>query len=117
MGAVDCQKCGNPATDYHHVIYRCNGGHDGRENLIPLCKSCHTEHHSKLGDFSRWGRLGGKASASKLYFLWTLKQFRDSWQRRYEWVLANIPHEINTYKSLEIQKTGIQIDLLLGGVG
>lgn len=42
-----CQKCKEagkltPATEVHHIIAVKNGGSDADENLMPLCKSCHS---------------------------------------------------------------------------
>jgi hypothetical protein len=36
-----CDKCGNPATDYHHPSY----AKEDRLNVIPLCRSCHRMVH------------------------------------------------------------------------
>lgn len=43
-----CQKCGYSALRYmqvHHILFRRNGGHDGVDNLITLCNSCHRLVH------------------------------------------------------------------------
>lgn len=37
-----CVSCGAPATDADHVIPRIAGGHDGWDNLQPLCHRCHS---------------------------------------------------------------------------
>lgn len=53
-----CQKCleagrYTPATEVHHIIpLSCGGTHD-RDNLMPLCKRCHSEITAREG--GRWG--------------------------------------------------------------
>lgn len=32
----------------HHIIEKCNGGSDEKENLLVVCPNCHTEIHKKL---------------------------------------------------------------------
>jgi 5-methylcytosine-specific restriction protein A len=41
---ADCQQAGRltPATEVHHVIPVAQGGSDRSENLLGLCKSCHS---------------------------------------------------------------------------
>lgn len=43
-----CQHCGVTKTQLqvHHLIYRSNGGSDLENNLITLCKDCHTDVHN-----------------------------------------------------------------------
>lgn len=50
-----CRREGRitPATMVHHIIPVRNGGSNDEENLMALCKSCHSRLHSKDG--SRWG--------------------------------------------------------------
>lgn len=44
-------KCANPrcrypvTLDVHHLEYVSAGGSDAPENLLPLCPTCHAEHH------------------------------------------------------------------------
>ena len=38
-----CVRCGQPATDVHHIIARRNGGGDSYDNLMALCHSCHSK--------------------------------------------------------------------------
>lgn len=43
-----CQKCQEagrltPATEVHHIISVNNGGSDRDENLMALCKPCHSK--------------------------------------------------------------------------
>lgn len=35
-----CHYCGDPAQSFDHVIPRVQGGPDGPENLVPVCRSC-----------------------------------------------------------------------------
>jgi len=41
---AECQKAGRltPATETHHIIPVSAGGSDAEENLMALCKSCHS---------------------------------------------------------------------------
>ena len=47
-----CQKCKkkNLKLHVHHIIFKSNGGTNSPENLITLCKDCHSKLHK--GDFS-----------------------------------------------------------------
>jgi len=41
-----CQNCGSSTSlDVHHMRRRSNGGEDGEENLITLCRRCHRNVH------------------------------------------------------------------------
>ncbi len=46
-----CQVCGRPRTDVHHIKTRGSGGDDVEENLIGLCRECHSKAHN--GEVSR----------------------------------------------------------------
>ena len=37
-----CVICGSPYVDHHHIVFRSAGGEDRLENLIALCRNCHT---------------------------------------------------------------------------
>lgn len=45
-------KCANPrclyplTLDIHHLYYVSKGGSNEPDNLLPLCPTCHTEHHN-----------------------------------------------------------------------
>lgn len=45
-------KCSNPrcryplTLDVHHLLYVAEGGNDDPANLLPLCPTCHQEHHA-----------------------------------------------------------------------
>ena len=60
-----CEKCMAkgvyvPVEEVHHMIPLSEGGTHDRENLISLCKSCHSQIHAERGD--RWHkRLRGGA--------------------------------------------------------
>jgi len=45
-----CEKCGvkDYGAEVHHIIPRCEGGTDNKENLIVLCRKCHREETNKL---------------------------------------------------------------------
>jgi 5-methylcytosine-specific restriction endonuclease McrA len=41
-----CQACGTRTNlDVHHIKSRALGGPDSADNLIVLCRQCHTELH------------------------------------------------------------------------
>ena len=42
-----CEYCGKKAVDPHHIIYRSKGGDNNKENLIPLCNTCHAQTNFK----------------------------------------------------------------------
>jgi hypothetical protein len=41
-----CCCCGAPGSDPHHVKSRGAGGQD-ENNLVPLCRTCHTSVHTR----------------------------------------------------------------------
>lgn len=43
---IMCEKCGATAQDIHHIESRRYANSDNVENLIALCRSCHTWIHS-----------------------------------------------------------------------
>ena len=50
-----CQAKGKltPAEEFHHILPLARGGTHARENLMALCKPCHSEITARDGD--RWG--------------------------------------------------------------
>lgn len=42
-----CSRCGEPATEVHHLRYPPWGEFDVPENLEPLCHGCHCTEHDK----------------------------------------------------------------------
>ena len=38
---MNCQVCGNPYTEKHHVVFRSQGGLDADWNIIRLCSLHH----------------------------------------------------------------------------
>ena len=41
-----CRHCNfRNGIDPHHIIFKSHGGEDTLENLITLCRSCHTGIH------------------------------------------------------------------------
>ena len=44
----DCEVCGCPAVDVHHIKSRGRGGDDIPDNLISLCRDCHTKAHKNM---------------------------------------------------------------------
>lgn len=56
-----CEECDlagriTPATEVHHVIPLSNGGTHSRDNLMALCKICHSTITARDG--GRWLRRG-----------------------------------------------------------
>ncbi len=54
-----CEKCYEegrlvPVEHVHHIKPLKEGGTHDEDNLMSLCKSCHSRIHSERGD--RWGR-------------------------------------------------------------
>lgn len=53
-----CEECRNqgrltPAQEVHHIVPLSRGGGNETENLMSLCKSCHSRISVETGD--RWG--------------------------------------------------------------
>jgi 5-methylcytosine-specific restriction protein A len=53
-----CEECFknnrlNPAEEVHHIIPLAKGGTHDDDNLMSLCKACHSRITAKSGD--RWG--------------------------------------------------------------
>ena len=48
----ECRKIGRlvPAEEVHHKIPISQGGTHAKENLMSLCRSCHTKIHHEIGD-------------------------------------------------------------------
>ena len=42
------------AVEVHHKLLLSKGGTHDKDNLMALCKSCHSKIHAKSGD--RWGK-------------------------------------------------------------
>jgi len=42
-----CECCHKVATDLHHIKYKSRGGGDEVENIISLCRKCHTLAHNE----------------------------------------------------------------------
>lgn len=40
-----CEQCTAIAVDIHHIKEKSLGGTDDIENLIALCRKCHSEAH------------------------------------------------------------------------
>ena len=45
---IGCEYCNKTSVDIHHLIFRSQGGKDTPQNLMALCRECHTKaHHSR----------------------------------------------------------------------
>ena len=54
-----CEQCEmedriTPAEEVHHILPLSQGGTHAEENLMALCKSCHSRITAEMGD--RWSR-------------------------------------------------------------
>lgn len=49
MKYKQCECCGKiELLEKHHIISKCYGGSNKKDNLIEICSSCHTKiHHDK----------------------------------------------------------------------
>ena len=48
--SLPCLVCNRPApSDAHHIVTKGAGGHDTRDNLVPLCRG----HHEEVGSLGR----------------------------------------------------------------
>jgi 5-methylcytosine-specific restriction endonuclease McrA len=48
--SYECEVCGAPATDIHHIYCKGMGGSKSKdviENLMGLCRPCHIEYGDK----------------------------------------------------------------------
>lgn len=50
-----CERCGQPAEVVHHIIPRAEGGKDSWDNLMALCRACHTRLHNREGTPRKYG--------------------------------------------------------------
>lgn len=52
----ECKKASRlmPAEEVHHILPLSHGGTNDTNNLMALCKSCHSRISAESGD--RWGR-------------------------------------------------------------
>jgi len=60
VDVILCEVCGRVAVDVHHIEPKGMGGSKGKdviENLIALCRACHSDAHA------------GKISKAKLFKL------------------------------------------------
>lgn len=71
---MTCGLCRQPISggdviNYHHPIYRSEGGTE----VEPTHKSCHVDLHKSKGDFAAWGSIGGKLTAATKRWAFNLK--------------------------------------------
>jgi 5-methylcytosine-specific restriction endonuclease McrA len=58
--ALPCAVCGGGPTQVHHIVPRSSFGaaakHRQNEeaNLMPLCETCHVDHHTTARRVPRW---------------------------------------------------------------
>jgi len=48
---IPCENCGNRAADIHHLKFKSQGGRDEINNLMALCRECHSKAH-ELKEFN-----------------------------------------------------------------
>lgn len=70
-----CNQAIRPGEEVnqHHPIYKSNGGIDTE----PTHQECHVNYHSTNGDFTKWGKEGGKLSALSKRWAFNLLNVRD----------------------------------------
>lgn len=51
---IVCQKCGDGASDVHHIIPLCYGGRDSADNCVLLCFTCHNFVPDETVKFFKW---------------------------------------------------------------
>lgn len=44
--SMRCIACGTSPCDPCHIKSRGSGGHDLEENIVPMCRKHHTQHHA-----------------------------------------------------------------------
>ena len=44
---IDCEVCRKQAVDIHHIQPKGSGGSDQVQNIIALCRDCHTKAHAE----------------------------------------------------------------------
>jgi len=55
-----CEGCGTKrAQDVHHLVTRSHGGKDEIENLIGVCRDCHSKAHNDR-EYNTWLRIAHK---------------------------------------------------------
>lgn len=45
-GWCACCGMGSLETEWHHIIYRSQGGDESDENMLEVCRSCHEKIHA-----------------------------------------------------------------------
>lgn len=57
---IECECCNEMAVEIHHIIYRSFFGKNKKhlqdviENLIALCRDCHSKAHGSEEWFTKW---------------------------------------------------------------
>ncbi len=46
---IRSSRCDGRAVDYHHIIFKSNGGKDTAENIKHSCLICHRAIHNAVG--------------------------------------------------------------------
>lgn len=57
-----CAACGSSPCDPAHIRSKGAGGHDERDNLVPLCRRCHSMSH-QIG----WAKMLHKYSTLSIF--------------------------------------------------
>jgi hypothetical protein len=74
-----CGLCSHPIYEgqkinlHHAPILKSKGG----GAVIKVHEACHRNHHSTIGDFKTWGRIGGQISALDKHWAFFLKNVKD----------------------------------------
>ena len=74
-----CSVCGLCFDiDYHHVVPLIEGGDNKLENIVPLCKSCHKDAHTKINNERKMMKFDWYVQAKEF-----LKE-HEQWRQGYE---------------------------------
>ena len=81
-----CLLCKNPIEHYHHIVHKADNGSDTVENMVGLCKKCHTRVHKnqkveekvlskKEGLEKKFAGTSILNQIFKPYIIWLIKTF------------------------------------------
>ena len=78
-----CWGCGNKKwVDLHHVYPRGQGGDDATNNLVPLCRECHTKVELRIPETRARIRLQ-LTPAHHSYLVFKLGEAAEAWLDRH----------------------------------
>lgn len=75
-----CLVTNRKGAEAHHIITVKSGGPDAEWNLMPLCRSAHTEVH-KIG-LTKFADKYGRVKSWLLAHGWEFEEFRQKWVQK-----------------------------------